>query len=262
MLSKTGCKKPSTGIRILNEEKFNIFISRNIFKLKTMHLVIVIPVYNEGSIIRKVINALPKKIRSAGKISVLAINDGSQDNSVKEIKKTRAKLISHHANLGVGCATATGLEAARRLGANIAVTFDGDGQHDPSDLPQIIDPILKKEADIVVGTRLINSRGMPIYKKVGNLGLNLVTFLISGKWTSDSQSGFKAFSEKALKKMDLDSAGYEFCSEIFLEATRKKLKIAEVPIKVIYSSYSKRKGQSAFNGVNIMVKLIIKKLIG
>lgn len=230
--------------------------------LNKMKLAIVIPVYNEGAVIRGVINKLPKKLSRVSKIDILAINDGSSDNSEAEIKKTRAILISHHANLGAGCATATGLEAARRMRADITVTFDGDGQHDPKDIPRVIEPILKGNADLVIGTRLVQSKGMPIYKKVGNFGLNLITYILSGKWTTDSQSGLKAFSLKALKKINLDSAGYEFCSEIVIEAAKERLKIAEVPIKVIYSRYSRRKGQSIFNGVNIIIKLLFKKITG
>lgn len=227
-----------------------------------MHLVIAIPVYNEGPVIKNVIKSLPSKLSGIKKISVLAVDDGSTDDSKAQIKKTKATLVSHHTNLGVGCATATGLEAARRMGADIAVTFDGDGQHDPSDIPKVIWPILEGRFDLVIGTRLVNSKGMPLIKKIGNWGLNFITYLLAGKWTSDSQSGFKAFSHRALKRMDLDSAGYEFCSEIILEATREKLKITEIPIKVIYNRYSRRKGQSPFNGVNIVVKLILKKITG
>lgn len=227
-----------------------------------MHLAIVIPVFNEAPVIKKVINSLPKKIKGIKKITVLAINDGSMDNSEAEIKKTRAILVSHHTNLGAGCATATGLEAARRIRADITVTFDGDGQHDPKDIPRVIEPIIKGDADLVIGTRLIQSKGMPIYKKVGNFGLNFITYILSGKWTTDSQSGLKAFSLKALKKINLNLAGYEFCSEIVIEAAKEKLKIIEVPIKVIYSRYSRRKGQSIFNGVNIIIKLLFKKITG
>lgn len=227
-----------------------------------MHLAVVIPVYNEGKVIKNVIESLPKKLEGIDKITVLAVNDGSTDDSAEEISKTGSTLISHHTNLGAGCATATGLEAARRIKADIAVTFDGDGQHDPSDIERVIKPIQKEKFDLVIGTRLVNSKGMPFIKKIGNWGLNLVTYILSGKWTSDSQSGFKAFSARALKKMDLDSAGYEFCSEIILVATRKRLKIYEVPIKVRYTRYSRRKGQSIFNGVNIVVKLILKKITG
>ncbi|MCX6809778.1 MAG: glycosyltransferase family 2 protein [Candidatus Berkelbacteria bacterium] len=225
-----------------------------------IHLAIVIPVYNEGPVIRSVINSLPKQISGVDKITVLAVNDGSTDNSAKEIKKTKAVLVSHPINLGAGSATVTGLKGAEKIKADIAVTIDGDGQHDPKDIAKIIKPILQNKADIVIGTRLKKSKGMPNIKKVGNWGLNIITYALSRMWTSDSQSGFRAFSKKAISALDIESLGYEFCSEVLVEAKRQKLKIAEVPVRVIYTHYSKQKGQSIFNGMNIVIKLIIGKI--
>jgi len=225
------------------------------------HLCIVIPVFNEGLVIRKVINSLPRKIKQINKITVVAVNDGSTDNSVSEIKKTGALLIDLPLNLGYGGANITGLEASRKLGADIALTFDGDGQHDPSEIIKVIQPVLQKKADVVIGVRRINVRRMPRIKKIGNWGMSFITSVLSGRWVADSQSGFKAFSKRAIQKINIDATGYEFCSEIIIEARRKKLQICEVPVKVIYSEYSKRKGQSIFNGTNIVVKLLIKKFM-
>lgn len=233
-----------------------------IIGLFNMHLAIVIPVYNEGAVIKKVIDSLPKKIKGVNKITVLAVNDGSTDNSAEEINKTRAYLINLLVNSGAGSATATGLEGAMQIGADAAVTFDGDGQHSPQDIEKVLRPILNGEADLVVGTRLLNPKGMPWYKKIGNKGLNLITFALSGKWTTDSQSGFKAFSKKALHALRFDAMGYEFCSQIIIEVSRNRLKMKEIPIKVIYNKYSNKKGQSIFNGINIVVKLIFKKITG
>ncbi len=239
------------------------FLDLSLIKLERnnmTHLSIIIPVYNEGTVIRKVINGLPNKIKGIDKITVLAVNDGSTDNSAEEIKKTSAILISHPLNMGAGSATVTGISAAKILKADVAVTIDGDGQHHPSDIAKVIQPILQHKADIVIGTRLKKSKGMPSIKKFGNWGLNIITFALSRIWTSDSQSGFKAFSRNAISKLDIGSLGYEFCSEVLIEAKRQKLKLTEVPIRVIYTDYSKRKGQSIFNGTNIVIKLIIRKI--
>jgi len=227
-----------------------------------MKLAIVIPVYNEGSVIRNVIESLPKKIKGIKDVTVVAVNDGSTDDSAEQIKKTSAILIDLSINMGAGAATTAGLEGAKILNSDIAVTMDGDGQHNPADIEKLIKPIQAKKADLVIGTRLVNPRGMPWYKQIGNKGLSLATFLLSGRWTTDSQSGFKAFSRKALEKLKMEMLGYEFCSEVVMDAATKKLKIKEVPVEVIYSEYSKRKGQSIFNGVNIIVKLFFKKITG
>jgi glycosyltransferase involved in cell wall biosynthesis len=227
-----------------------------------MKLAIVIPVYNEGKVIKSVIDSLPKKLNGIDKIIVLAVNDNSTDNSANEIAKTNAILVNHPVNLGAGATTVTGLEAAKKIGADLAVTIDGDGQHNSSDIGKLIKPITTGRADLVIGTRLKQAKGMPIIKQVGNWGLNIVTYAMSRMWTTDSQSGFKCFSKKAMDMMDIQSLGYEFCSEIIIEAKQKKLRIVEVPTKAIYSSYSKKKGQSVFNGMNIVVKLLVKKIIG
>ncbi len=225
-----------------------------------MKLAIVIPVFNEGVVIRELIESLPKKIDGIDKIVVIAVNDGSTDNSSDEIRKTKALLVEHPINMGAGAATVTGLEAASKIGADLAITLDGDGQHDPKDIQKLVKPILQNRADLVIGVRSQKSSQMPAIKKIGNAGLNLITYALSRTWTTDSQSGFKCFSREAIDKLEVEGFGYEFCSEIIMEAKRKNIRIAEVPISVIYSEYSKKKGQSIFNGTNIVLKLLFKKL--
>jgi len=224
------------------------------------HLSIVIPVYNEGQIIKRVINSIPRRIKGVNSISVIAVDDGSTDNSEEQISRTRAILLRHPINMGAGSATITGLKATQRINSDIIVTLDGDGQHDPSEIEKLIAPILQERADIVIGTRLKKTGNMPTIKKIGNWGLNLITFAVSRVWTTDSQSGFKAFSKCAISKIDIEGMGYEFCSEIIIEAKRHKLKMAEVPIKAIYTEYSNKKGQSILNGTNIVIKLLLSKL--
>ena len=225
-----------------------------------MHLAIVIPVYNEQKVIGSVINGLPKQIKGINKIEILAVNDGSTDSSVREIKKTRAKLISHVVNLGYGAASTTGLEGAKKIGVDIAVTFDGDGQHDPNDIEKVIAPILANKSDVIIGTRFHNIRSMPILKRIGIKGLNFIIFLFSGHWSTDSQCGLKAFSSRALDKMELETTGMEFASEVILEARKRRLRIKEISAKTIYTRYSRKKGQSPLNGINIVLKMVAKKL--
>ncbi|OQA51815.1 MAG: Undecaprenyl-phosphate 4-deoxy-4-formamido-L-arabinose transferase [candidate division WS2 bacterium ADurb.Bin280] len=229
-------------------------------KKSNIHLAIVIPVYNEEGVIKKVIEGLPTKLNGIGKITILAVNDGSLDLSIREIKMTRARLINLPINLGYGGASITGLEAAKKIKSDIAVTFDGDGQHSADDIQKIVDPIIAGKSDLVIGTRFSNSKNVPLLKRVGIKMMNVLTFFITGSYVSDSQCGLKAFSAKSLNKMNLELSGMEFASEIVLEAKRKRLKITEVPVRIIYTGYSIKKGQSVFNGINIMLKLIYKKI--
>lgn len=227
-----------------------------------MHLVIVIPVYNEGKVIKKVIKSIPKKINGVSKTTIIVVNDGSTDNSPEQVKATRALLVNLPFNLGVGLATATGIEAGKIVGADILVTMDGDGQHDPRDIQALIKPIISQKYDLVIGARLINRQSMPTLKKVGNWLMNAITYTFSGIWISDSQSGMKAFSRDAIKKLKINTSGYELCSEIIMLAKKEKLRITEAPIRTIYNEHSIRKGQNPLNGLNIALRLLYKKIGG
>lgn len=103
---------------------------------------------------------------------------------------------------------------------------------------------------------------MPLLKIFGNWTMNVMTLLIFHKWSTDSQSGMKAFNKRALRKMCFHAMGYEICSEIIGETKRNKLKLVEIPIEVIYSDYSKMKGQNFINAVNIMTRSIAIKISG
>jgi glycosyltransferase involved in cell wall biosynthesis len=229
---------------------------------KNIHLAIVIPVYNEEKVIRGVINSIPKKIKGIKKISIITVNDGSTDDSAGQIKKTKALLVNLPFNLGIGLATSTGIEAGRILGTDILVTMDGDGQHDPRDIPKLIAPILSDRCDLAIGARLINRNDMPVLKRFGNWLMNAITYIFSGIWVKDSQSGMKALSKKALGEIEIKTSGYELCSEIIILAKKEGLRIVEVPIRTIYSEHSMRKGQNPLNGLNIALKLLYKKIGG
>lgn len=225
------------------------------------HLVIVIPAYNESKVIADVISALPKKLPGVGQITVLVIDDNSTDNTKAVTESCGARCIRHEANLGAGGATVTGLEAAKRLKADIVVTMDADGQHSPDDLGPLLAPILSDECDVVLGSRLKRqTEGMPFHKKIGNNLLNGVTYLFFHIWVTDSQSGYKAFSKRALRKLEIRTTGYEFCSEIIGEIKRKNLQYREVPISTIYTDYSKSKGQLAINAINIILGLLLRNV--
>lgn len=227
-----------------------------------MRLAIIIPAYNEEKTIARVIKGIPEKITGISEINTFVINDGSNDKTEEIAQKAGATVLSHLINQGVGAATVTGLEAAKKIDADIAITLDADGQHDPKEIAKMVELILKKKYDVVIGTRLINRKNMPLLKSFGNFFMNWITFALYGDWFRDSQSGFKGFSRKALEKLELSSQGYEICSEIIGEIQKNKLKYKEIAIKTIYTDYSKKRGQLALNGVNIILKLIIKKITG
>jgi len=216
---------------------------------------IVIPVYNEASVILDT----AKEIENAGYDNVIIIDDGSTDNTYNQAKKTGKIVLQLALNRGKGAAVKTGIEAAKILGADIVVTMDGDGQHDPNDIEKMINLIKKGKCDVVLGTRLQNPEGMPKYKILANYIGNFFTWLIYGLWVTDSQSGFRAYSKKAFDLIDTQTDRYEYDSEVIREIGRHNLEYKEVPIKVRYTDYSMNKAnkQSIKNGIKTLIKMLI-----
>lgn len=223
---------------------------------------IVLPAFGEENVIEKVI----KDIKKEGYNNIVVVDDGSKDNTYKKAKSTGVTTIKHVINRGKGAATQTGIDAALLLDADIVVTMDSDGQHNPKEIKDMIKPILDNEADVVVGSRMLNAKDMPISRKLMNQVANIVTFIFFGVYLKDSQSGFRAYTKEALKNAYTYMNRYEFESEMLGQI--KKQRIKEIPIQVIYTdhSYNKYKGiknfsaQGLLNGINMVVRLIENSL--
>ncbi len=224
--------------------------------VKHIKLAIIIPAYNEEKTIASVLTCLPKKISGVKEIFSIVIDDGSIDETYNIANSISNFTARHIINLGLGSALETGFVIAKKTNADIFVTIDADGQHNPKYIGKLIRPIINGEAEVTIGTRKINKKSMPWYRKVGNGGMNLFTYLVFGKWCSDSQSGMRAFSKKALEKMTLYSSGYEISTEIIGEVKRNKLKMKEVAIPAQYSDYSLGKGQINLNFINIFIRIL------
>jgi len=222
--------------------------------------IIVIPAYNESKVIYQVIKSLPKKLKNIKSFNLVLINDGSTDSTVEEANKSGIKIISHIKNRGLGAAIKTGLEYAKIKKSDITVTFDGDGQHDSKDIQKLINPIIKKDADLVIGSRFIKSQKLPTDRLVINKIANFITTILFGVKSTDSQSGLRAFSKKALNLIEINSDRMEFSSEILMESRKNNLKMVEIPIKAIYTEYSREKGQKNTNAFPIISRLVIKLL--
>jgi glycosyltransferase involved in cell wall biosynthesis len=219
--------------------------------------VIVIPALNEAEVIGTVLAKMPARIGSFATLLVV-VDDGSTDATGEIARKAGAYVLRHVANLGAGAATITGLRAAKQLNADVIVTMDADGQHDPDEIERLVQCLIDGPFDVVIGSRLLSSSGMPVSRLAANLIMNLVTFIVYGKIVSDSQSGFKVFSRRALAEMDLNSSGYEICSEIIGEIYRKNLRYKSVPVRAVYTQYSRAKGQHFLNGINLIFGLFMR----
>ena len=222
---------------------------------------VIIPAYNEGSVIKDVIKKAQKVFaKSKYDITIVVVDDGSKDNTSSEALEAKVIVINHVLNSGAGGATATGLSYAQQNGYYIAATMDADGQHDPIDIVKGIDQIIKRKADLLIGSRLIDASGMSRVKVIGNRGLSFITYLLFGINSTDSQSGLRLFSRTALERLRWETSGYEFCSEMLWRAKQQKLIIDEYSIKAIYTEYSKGKGQNNWNAVNILKSLFKRRI--
>lgn len=205
-----------------------------------MKLIITVPAYNEEQTIGEVIREIPEKISGIDDIEVLVINDGSTDNTLEEAEKAGAtKTVSFKKNRGLAYAFRTGLEEALSRGADIIVNIDADAQYNGRQIPELVEPILKEDADLVLGSRFAGwIEEMPWPKKTGNKIATWVTAKLSGFPTSDAQTGFRAFSRDAALHLNVLS-DYTYTQETIIQASYKGLKIVEVPV-----DFRKRKGKS------------------
>jgi glycosyltransferase involved in cell wall biosynthesis len=222
---------------------------------------IVIPAFNEGTVIKNVVKDVIVALKKTPYLyEVVVINDGSSDNTHAEAREGGARVIDHILNSGAGSATATGLSYANQNDFNFAVTMDADGQHLSKDVIEGINQANKDDVDLLIGSRLLNSKGMSLVKILGNKGLTFITYSLFGINVTDSQSGLRVFSKKALLNLRWKTSGYEFCSEMLWRAKQLNLFVSEYPISAIYTEYSKSKGQNNWNAINI-VKSLIKRRI-
>ncbi|QQR93162.1 MAG: glycosyltransferase family 2 protein [Candidatus Iainarchaeum archaeon] len=196
-----------------------------------MKLVVMIPAFNEESTIAKVIDEIPKKIKGISEIQVLVINDGSRDNTAKKAREKGAEVITHTTNCGLAKTFQDGLNyAVLEMHADIVVNTDADLQYNQQQIPELVQPILEKRADIVLGSRFAGwIEEMPLQKKWGNRLATWAVSMVSGVKISDGQTGFRSFTREAALRLNVLST-YTYTQETILQAARHKLKMVEIPI--------------------------------
>lgn len=213
--------------------------------------VAVIPCLNEEKNIFDIVQKTSKFVDM-----VLVINDGSSDNTEYEAKRAGAAVISHHRNLGKGAALNTAFDFLRKSHYNAAVFLDGDGQHDPNEIPKILEPVISGQADMVIGSRfLYHTHKIPFYRRIGQRILNVATNLGSNVIVTDSQSGFRCFSLKAIKIIKFTELGLSVESEMQFIAGRNELLVSEVPIKAIYNDKPRR--NPVKHGFGVLIKVFL-----
>jgi glycosyltransferase involved in cell wall biosynthesis len=199
-------------------------------------VVVAIPAYNED----RYIGSLVLKLR-AGNRQVLVIDDGSTDATADVAEAAGATVIRHPHNLGKTAAVETAFEQARHMAVDVLVLLDGDSQHDPSDIDVMVEPILNGGADMVVGSRFAGVRSaIPRWRVVGQYALTLATNIGSGLHLSDTESGFRAFSRRAVDEMKFTARGFALEPATQFQAKARGWKVVEVPIRVHYQIPLKR----------------------
>lgn len=225
-----------------------------------MKLLIILPAFNEAKVISQVLAQVRKTAAKLPlKTEICVVNDGSQDNTARVAKNTQATVLTHVINRGLGASLSTGLEYAKQIQADFAITMDSDGQHDPDDLITVLTPLLNNQADVVIGSRRLQPTGhMPLLRRINNQAFNLLTRLLFGVVTTDSLSGFRGFGKRAIQLIELKTERMEVSNEFFTEIKRHHLKFSEVPIKVIYTDYSLAKGVKPGNVFAILFRLLLR----
>ncbi len=215
------------------------------------------PVFNEGKVISQTIDDVQKVFPF-----IVAIDDGSSDNSAAEIAKSKAILVKHPMNMGQGAALQTGIDYALQFpDVEYFVTFDADGQHSLADVKKMHKIIRQGEHDILMGSRFLGSAiNMPRLKKVLFRAAIVFTNVFSGVRLTDTHNGLRVFNRAFAEKLKIKMPGMAHASEIIDKVGRGKWRYKEVPVTINYTEYSMNKGQSTLNSVNVVLDLLFSRV--
>lgn len=218
-------------------------------------IVAIIPAYNEED---ELANVIAKTLNHVDK--VIVVDDGSVDRTVEVAIEAGARVISHSINLGKGEALKSGFNAVDD--DSIIVTIDGDGQHNPDEIPDLIRPIVEDGADVVNGSRYMNGpeENTPAYRRLGQKVLDIATNISAGIKITDSQSGFRAFSSNAKFCFRFKDTGFGIESEMLVDAAEAGLKIVEIPITVRYDVDGSTKDPIT-HGVGVLFNITKDKVL-
>jgi glycosyltransferase involved in cell wall biosynthesis len=217
-------------------------------------IVAAIPAYNEEKTIAKVVVRARKHVDR-----VVVVDDGSRDDTALIAEGLGAVVVRHERNLGYGTAIRSCFSAARDLKADILVTLDGDGQHDPDQIPRLTEPVKEGLADIVVGSRFLTKRDKaesPRYRQAGIRALTRLTEAASHTQLTDAQSGFRAYGRRALEEITPTEQGMGASVEILMKAVERNLRISEVPATAAYHGLETSTHNPFYHGLDVIASVI------
>ncbi len=217
---------------------------------------VVVPAYNEQSMIGEVIRGLRRL-----SATVVVVDDGSSDKTGKVARNAGAVVVTHPLNRGQGAALQTGLDYCLRRGAEVIATFDADGQHSVEDVPGLVQPILRGEADVVLGSRFLGTaENISVPRKVIlKIGVHF-TRVMSGARLTDAHNGIRAFSASAASRIRLTQDRMAHASQIIDQIVAAELRFKEVPVSIRYTDYSKGKGQRSTGAVRVAVDYLMGRV--
>lgn len=243
------------GIAAVSRDGLEI-LWQELLKERFWKTLVAVPCFNEGLMIASVV------LRSRGFVDdVLVVDDGSSDRTAVTAKEAGAIVITHKVNRGYGGALRTCFEYARDNGYDVMVILDGDGQHDPANIPDMLQKMKEAGADIVIGSRFIGAQeGIPFYRRVGQQVLDLATRRSGGTPTTDTQCGFRAYGPKAIEQIAVSDDSMGAGSEILTVANELGLQLTEVPVRVRYDLEDTSSQHPISHGIDVMSSIAWRML--
>ncbi len=222
-------------------------------------IVACIPAYNEEETIARIILLTKNYVDT-----IIVCDDGSTDLTGEIASGLGAILIKHTHRMGYGAAIQDLFNEAQKLGADIIISLDGDGQHDPNEIPELIEPIINGNADLVVGSRFLggDNNHIPRLRRIGIDAITRLTRVASGIKLGDAQSGFRAYSIDALGVLELSENGMGSSTEILLKAAKADLRIVEVPVTIRYEGLNTSTHNPLSHGIDVIssiIRLVIER---
>jgi len=217
-------------------------------------IVAAIPAFNVEKTIAKIVLEAQKYVDV-----VLVCDDGSTDCTAEIAERMGADVIRHQKNFGYGAAIKTLFTMARELNADVLVTLDGDGQHDPREIPRLIEPVLENKADIVLGSRFLGEKenGVPRYRGWGIKLISKLTGAASNHKFNDAQCGFRVYGHKALSGLSLVENGMGASVEVLMKSQKNGLTVVEVPAEVKYKELERSSTQNALgHGASVLMSIL------
>ncbi|MBC7305978.1 MAG: glycosyltransferase family 2 protein [Dietzia sp.] len=213
---------------------------------------LIVPCFNEGTVIEEVLASARETFPN-----IVAVDDGSADDSAAAIHRAGAHLVRHPVNLGQGAAIQTGVEYARaQPGARYFVTFDADGQHQVKDVQAMVERLRSEPVDIIVGARFGRPRGeddqVPLIKRLVLRTVVLLSPRTRRLGLTDAHNGLRVFNRRVAEELNLRMNGMSHASEFVELMDSHGWRVAEQPVDILYTEYSMSKGQSLLNGINIL----------